>query len=74
MNKHIKQNNLAVSRRTFVAGAAGLTFSFTLGATLTGRLSEALAAEGTKLNAWVTIDTDGTVTILCPAAEMGQGF
>ena len=73
MNKHIKKSALAVSRRSFVAGAAGLTFSFTLGASLTGRLSEALAADGAKLNAWVTIGTDGTVAILCPAAEMGQG-
>ena len=73
MNKHIRNKALDVSRRGFVAGAAGLTFSFTLGASLTGRLSEALAAEGAKLNAWVTIGTDGTVSILCPAAEMGQG-
>jgi isoquinoline 1-oxidoreductase beta subunit len=73
MNKHIKKNTLDVSRRGFVAGAAGLTFSFTLGATLTGRMSHAFAAEVAKLNAWVTIGTDGTVAILCPAAEMGQG-
>jgi isoquinoline 1-oxidoreductase beta subunit len=73
MNKHIKNKTFDVSRRSFVAGAAGLTFSFTLGASLTGRLSEALAAEGAKLNAWVTIGTDNTVSILCPAAEMGQG-
>jgi isoquinoline 1-oxidoreductase beta subunit len=73
MNKHIKKSTLDVSRRGFVAGAAGLTFSFTLGGSVTGRLSEAFAAEGAKLNAWVTIGTDGTVTILCPAAEMGQG-
>ena len=73
MNKHIKSKALDVSRRSFVAGAAGLTFSFTLGASVTGRLSAALAAEGAKLNAWVSIGTDGTVAILCPAAEMGQG-
>jgi isoquinoline 1-oxidoreductase beta subunit len=73
MNKHIKNDMLDISRRSFVAGAAGLTFSFTLSASLTGRLSEALAAEGAKLNAWVTIGTDNIVTILCPSAEMGQG-
>jgi len=73
MNKPIKQNKFEVSRRGFVAGATGLTFSFALGADLTGRLAEALAADGAKLNAYVTIGTDGTVTIVCPAAEMGQG-
>src|SRR5262249_40503599 len=33
----------------------------------------ALAADGAKLNAWVTIGADNTITILCPMAEMGQG-
>jgi isoquinoline 1-oxidoreductase beta subunit len=73
MNKHVKKDTLKLSRRGFVAGATGLTFSFSLGANLTGRLSEAMAADAAKLNAWVTIGADGTVTILCPAAEMGQG-
>ena len=51
MNKHIKNDTLDVSRRGFVKGAAGLTFSFALSGALLGRPSEAYAAEGTKLNA-----------------------
>src|SRR5476649_923424 len=73
MNKHTNKIMLDVSRRDFVNGASGLAFSFALSGTLIGRASEAFAADGAKLNAWVTIGTDGTVTILCPAAEMGQG-
>src|ERR1700693_4205512 len=73
MNKQIKKSTIDVSRRDFVKSTAGLTFSFALSGTLLGRASEAFAADGAKLNAWVTIGTDGTVTILCPAAEMGQG-
>ena len=73
MNKHIKKTSLDVSRRGFVKGAAGLTFSFALGGALLGRPSEVYAADGAKLNAYVTIAADNTITILCPASEMGQG-
>jgi isoquinoline 1-oxidoreductase beta subunit len=62
-----------VSRRGFVKGAAGLSFAVALGGGLAGRAVPALAAESAQLNAWVTIGADSTVTILCPAAEMGQG-
>src|SRR4029450_11673842 len=70
-----KQGTLdtTVSRRSFVKGAAGLTFSFTLGGAMLGRASEAFAADGAKLNAWVTVGTDNAITILCPTSEMGQG-
>jgi isoquinoline 1-oxidoreductase beta subunit len=71
MNKHMQSPDF--SRRSIIKGAAGLTFSFTLGASFVGHMEKAFGAEGTKLNAWVTIGTDNTVTILCPAAEMGQG-
>lgn len=74
MTIHIKNGTLDtnISRRSFVAGAAGLTFAFTLGGT--GRMSEALAATASaKMNAWVSIAADNSITILCPAAEMGQG-
>jgi len=65
----------AVSRREFLAGTAGLTFSIALGGSFLGRASDALGAEpGMKMNAWVTIGTDDTVTILLPGAEMGQGI
>jgi isoquinoline 1-oxidoreductase beta subunit len=74
MTIHIKNGSVktSISRRGFVAGSAGLTFAFTLGGL--GRLPEAIGATGpTKFNAWVSIAADNTVTILCPAAEMGQG-
>src|SRR5256714_15079409 len=71
MNQHI--NKLDVSRRSFMQGAGGLTFAFALSGTLLGRVSETYAADGARLNAWVTIGTDDTVTILCPQSEMGQG-
>ena len=75
MNNPIKNGTLAtvVSRRGFVKGAAGLSFAFALGGALLGTPSEAYAADGAKLNAWVTIGADNTITILCPTSEMGQG-
>src|SRR5262245_63746701 len=64
-----------ISRRGFVKGAAGLTFAFTFGGTLLGRMAEAVAQPQTaaKLTAWVTVGADNTITILCPSSEMGQG-
>jgi isoquinoline 1-oxidoreductase beta subunit len=62
-----------VDRRAFVKGTAGLTFAFALGGDLLARSASGLAAESSRLNAWITIGTDGTVTLLCPMAEMGQG-
>jgi len=59
-----------ISRRGFMQAAGALTFSFTFA----GKVSNAMAQEGTaKFNAWVSIGADGTVTVMMPAAEMGQG-
>jgi isoquinoline 1-oxidoreductase subunit beta len=63
-----------VSRRKFLAGMGGLTFTVALGGGLLGRASGALAAEpAVRMSAWVTIGTDDIVTVTVPAAEMGQG-
>src|SRR5262245_5840372 len=64
--------NKQISRRNFLSGSAGLTFAFAVSPQLdvTG---EALAQTAFTPNVWMTIATDGTITIVSPAAEMGQG-
>jgi isoquinoline 1-oxidoreductase beta subunit len=59
-----------ISRRGFMQTAGALTFSFSFA----GQVSKALAQDGAaRFNAWVTIAANGTVTVMMPAAEMGQG-
>jgi isoquinoline 1-oxidoreductase subunit beta len=67
----ITVRNIDVSRRSFMVGAAGMTF-----AVASGLPPEQAAAAGSgdvTLSPWVTLSTDGTVAIMSPAAEMGQG-
>jgi isoquinoline 1-oxidoreductase beta subunit len=66
----LEQLNAPVSRRQLMVGAAGLTFAVTL-----GRLDERDTAHAAlaPLSPWVTIAADGTITIMSPATEMGQG-
>ena len=59
-----------VSRRAFLGTSAGLAFGFTLGIS---QEAGAQAAPG-RLNAYVSIAPDGTITIQQPVAEMGQGI
>jgi isoquinoline 1-oxidoreductase beta subunit len=58
---------MQISRRDFLGGSAGLTFAFAIGA------GEANAQATYSPTVWVTIASDGTITIVSPAAEMGQG-
>jgi isoquinoline 1-oxidoreductase beta subunit len=59
-----------ISRRAFLQTTGALTFSFTF----FGQATKALAQDGAaKFNAWVSIAGDGTVTVMVPVAEMGQG-
>ena len=74
MNKHIKSFQAPVSRRQVMVGAAGMTFAIGLGA-LDGALAATPAAAmiGRSINPWVSIAPDGTISIMSPATEMGQG-
>ena len=58
-----------VSRRAFLGGSAGLAFAFALGLP---QKAGAQSASG-RLNAYVSIAPDGTITIQSPGPEMGQG-
>ena len=73
MNKIIPQTQFELSRRQFMVGAAGLSFAFAFD----GRLAEAATPAGNiagkALTPWASIETDGTIYIMSPATEMGQG-
>src|SRR3954471_4883768 len=58
-----------ISRRGFMVGAGGMTFALA-----TNLPTPAAAARNDAiLSPWVTISTNGTISIMSPATEMGQG-
>jgi isoquinoline 1-oxidoreductase beta subunit len=71
---YIDKKGLEVSRRGFLGGAGGLTFAVAFGASGLSLMSDAVA-KGTsqEIGAWVRISADNLITIISPAAEMGQG-
>jgi len=62
----------SLSRREIIFGTLGLTFGFTL--PLAGCLrGTGESEESAFVTSWVNIDPEGSIVILTPAAEMGQG-
>jgi isoquinoline 1-oxidoreductase beta subunit len=59
------------NRREFLSGAAGLTLLLRVSPDTF--IGEAWADAPLSPNVWLTISTDGIITIVSPAAEMGQG-
>ncbi len=77
MTKRIDSRAADFSRRDFLGTAAGLTLALTVApdplAMLGDDPSVAMAEGALSPNVWITIATDGTITVVSPAAEMGQG-
>jgi len=64
----------SLSRRQFLGGAAGLTFAVGIGPQGTWLVANAAAnTADLDIGVWVRIATDNRITIITPAAEMGQG-
>ena len=68
MNQHASMN-----RRDFLRTTAGLTLALTILPERFDGIDAASADVPFAPNAWLTITPDGTITIVSPAAEMGQG-
>lgn len=61
-----------ISRRSFLVGSGALTLGVTFGLATTDA-AQAQGAAGFNPNGWVHIAADGSVTLMSPASEMGQG-
>lgn len=66
MNARIPEAAAGLDRRQFVTAATGLTLGLMLG-------GKAEAATSTAVNAWLTIGSDGSITLASGASDMGQG-
>src|SRR5258708_33013154 len=78
MTERIDPRTTDLSRRDFLGAAAGLTLALTVTPDPLAILGEdpsgtAKAEAALSRNAWLTIATEGTRTIVSPAAELGQG-
>src|ERR1022692_2131742 len=62
-----------INRRDFLAATAGFTLALTVFPDRVAFRGEAFADAPLSPNVWLTIATDGTISIVSPAAEMGQG-
>jgi len=66
-----RSETFTLNRRGFLAATTGLTFAFGLGGL--ELVTRAAAEDRIWPNWWLNIAGDGTITIMSPAAEMGQG-
>lgn len=73
MTGRIASTSRALSRRSFLVSAGNVGVAVAFGALPARALAATASAGPLKPNAWVVIGGNGIVTIMAPAAEMGQG-
>jgi isoquinoline 1-oxidoreductase subunit beta len=61
-----------ISRRSFLVSSGGVGVAVAFGS-LPAMAFAGTGAGGFEASAWITVGTDGMVTIMAPASEMGQG-
>src|ERR1700722_594566 len=73
MNQH--SNISALNRRNFLKTTAGLSLALTIAPDALSLIDDAFADAPAVYtpNVWLTIAPDGIITMVAPAAEMGQG-
>ena len=64
---------LQLSRRQFLESAGASAVCMAVGFHFPQRGAHAASANPSRINAWLTINADNTVTIVSPCVEMGQG-
>ena len=76
VNKRKDSARIDINRRRMMVGAAGFTFGVVVGGPSPFWFDSGAAQAAGKdvtINPYVTISTDGIISIMSPAAEMGQG-
>src|SRR5262245_66635081 len=75
MTRHIASKRLetGLSRRQVMIGVAGLSFAVALDRPVARAATLAAERAGAALSPWVSIASDGTISIMSAATEMGQG-
>jgi isoquinoline 1-oxidoreductase beta subunit len=73
IQKRTETTDANVGRRGFLKGVGGVTFAVVLGANGVSLIGPASAKTTHEISAWVRISPDNLITIITPAAEMGQG-
>ena len=73
--KHAPVPVSGMNRRDLLTAAAGLTFALTIAPDALSLVEDAFADAAAPYapNVWLTIAPDGIITMVSPAAEMGQG-
>jgi isoquinoline 1-oxidoreductase beta subunit len=72
-HKNLRARMPETGRRAFLQTASGLTFAVALGGNGLALIAPAQAKSARDISAWVRIAPDNRITIVSPAAEMGQG-